>query len=299
MNDQNNNDNSSRNNNHRVAGQSNGQPQRPRPNNSNNSNNQHQRSHSNNSSSNQNNRPDGRQDNRPNNRQDNRPNNRQDNRSNNRQENRPNNRMNQSENRGRDFNQQGPNQKLDQKNTQRNGPRFDSRNNSRNTPQDHQKRDFKRDPRRDAKRRKRRVAVRTLSSGALLKRYGQLWEQHELARRQYYEQFFRVEENKKRLLEDQFVNSILSLRKFESSMEDWQRRFIADHFVHYEDDNEYTSKNSIPVTGTIEVVLEPGQRFEDPHLLNTQKQRESYRTDQEQTVGGPEDLEKYLAQKSR
>jgi hypothetical protein len=122
-----------------------------------------------------------------------------------------------------------------------------------------------------------------------MRRYGQLWEQHEQARKKFYEMYFRVDPRRKANLEKQFVKSIATLRKFEEAMEDWQRETLEKHFVFYKLDSEFSSKNSLPLEGEVDESLP----IEDPHVLLTQKERESYSDDTEESQGSIEDFQKY------
>lgn len=137
--------------------------------------------------------------------------------------------------------------------------------------------------------RNRRPGGRVLTSNQVLVKYDNLLEQHLINRRKYYEYFNRVDDRQLMKLEKNFFDSIEHLRRFESSLEPWQREALERRKTErYKLDNTYSSNHSLdPLQQKVEL---PQEEMEDPHFKDSQKEAfEEYKNDTEESEGSFED----------
>ncbi|HXH31056.1 MAG TPA: hypothetical protein VNJ01_09610 [Bacteriovoracaceae bacterium] len=121
-------------------------------------------------------------------------------------------------------------------------------------------------------------------------KYDNLLEQHLITRRKYFEYFNRSDERQLYRLEKNFFDSIEHLRRFEASLETWQRETLEQRKTErYRLDLTYSGNRGIdPVEASVVEVLP--EDIEDPHYKVTQKEAfEEYREDTEESVGSYED----------
>lgn len=143
---------------------------------------------------------------------------------------------------------------------------------------------------------RRRGSGRVLTTNQVLVKYDNLLEQHLITRRKYYEYFNRVDERQLYRLEKNFYDSIEHLRRFEASLEPWQREALEKRKTErYQLDLTYSTNHNLdPAEAKIEVAPE---EIEDPHFKESQKEAfEEYKDDTEESVGTYEDYLKLKGQ---
>lgn len=138
--------------------------------------------------------------------------------------------------------------------------------------------------------RHRRGSGRVLTTNQVLVKYDNLLEQHLITRRKYYEYFNRVDERQLYKLEKNFFDSIEHLRRFEASLEPWQREALEKRKTErYRPDLTYSMNRGWNPEEIAKEHFEPDEN-EDPHFTDNQKEAfEAYRDDTEESVGSYED----------
>jgi hypothetical protein len=162
---------------------------------------------------------------------------------------------------------------------QRAQPQQNDHRNNDNRQRDHQ----------PSQNRSRRPNGRVLTSNQVLVKYDNLLEQHLITRKKYYEYFNRVDERQLYRLEKNFHDSIEHLRRFEASLEPWQRDTLEKRKTErYRLDLTYSGNHDLdPKSGTVEVLPE---EIEDPHFKESQKEAfVEYKEDEEESEGTYED----------
>lgn len=137
--------------------------------------------------------------------------------------------------------------------------------------------------------RSRRPNGRVLTSNQVMVKYDNLLEQHLIMRRKYYEFYNRVDDRQLIKLEKNFFDSIEHLRKFEASLEPWQREALEKRKTErYRLDLTYSTNHGLdPAHLKVEL---PAEEMEDPHFTDTQKEAfEEYKEDTEESEGTFED----------
>lgn len=135
---------------------------------------------------------------------------------------------------------------------------------------------------------------------AIYDRYYQLVQDYVNARKKYYEFYYRADDNQMRKIEDQYHRSIFALRDFEKGLEEWKKEFLlkkVDMFkfdTTYSENRKYVEGPQKGHYGLLPIQVEnPGEGpFENPHVLQTQIQRQSYKDDTEESVGTIEDYKR-------
>lgn len=142
--------------------------------------------------------------------------------------------------------------------------------------------------------RHRRGSGRVLTTNQVLVKYDNLLEQHLITRRKYYEYFNRVDERQLYKLEKNFFDSIEHLRRFEASLEPWQREALEKRKTErYQPDLTYSNNRGWNPEEIAKEGFEPDEN-EDPHFTDNQKEAfEAYREDTEESVGTYEDYLKH------
>jgi hypothetical protein len=145
--------------------------------------------------------------------------------------------------------------------------------------------------RRPYRGRYRRPSNRTLNSNQVLLKYDNLLEQHLKSRKRYFEYYNRVDDHQRRKLELQFFSTIEHLRRFEASLEDWQKDYLKKKTERYRLDLTYSQNHELPAVA--EPVSTDGE-FPDPHFTSAMtKAWAEYAQDTEESVGSIEDYQKY------
>lgn len=138
---------------------------------------------------------------------------------------------------------------------------------------------------------------RVLTTNQVLVKYDNLLEQHLITRRKYYEYFNRVDDRQLYKLEKNFFDSIEHLRRFEASLEPWQREALEKRKTErYRLDLTYSNNRGWNPDEIAKVGFEPDVN-EDPHFKESQKEAfEEYKEDDEESVGTFEDYLKLKGQ---
>lgn len=138
--------------------------------------------------------------------------------------------------------------------------------------------------------RNRRPHGRVLTTNQVLVKYDNLLEQHLITRRKYYEYFNRVDERQLYRLEKNFFDSIEHLRRFEDSLEPWQREALEKRKTErYRPDLTYSLNRGLDPSLPQPVEVAPDE-IEDPHFKESQKEAfDEYAEDTEESVGTFED----------
>lgn len=138
---------------------------------------------------------------------------------------------------------------------------------------------------------------RVLTTNQVLVKYDNLLEQHLITRRKYYEYFNRVDDRQLYKLEKNFFDSIEHLRRFEASLEPWQREALEKRKTErYRLDLTYSDNRGWNPEEIAKAGFEPDVN-EDPHFKESQKEAfEEYKEDDEESVGTYEDYLKLKGQ---
>ena len=126
----------------------------------------------------------------------------------------------------------------------------------------------------------------------LLMQFDRLVEQHIEARKKFFEFYYRVDYNRRDKLEDQFYFTGQNILRFQRELPHWQLKELQKHRTDiYSIDNIYSSSHpegeNLP--------MNPAVNEAHYHLSPKQLKRESYRADQEISVGTYEDYLSYKA----
>ena len=138
---------------------------------------------------------------------------------------------------------------------------------------------------------------RVLTSSQVLVKYDNLLEQHLITRKKYYEYFNRVDDSQLYKLEKNFYDSIEHLRRFEETLEPWQREALEKRKTErYKLDLTYSNNRGWNPEEIAKADYQPDEN-EDPHFKDSQKEAfEEYREDTEESVGTYEDYLKLKGQ---
>lgn len=138
--------------------------------------------------------------------------------------------------------------------------------------------------------RHRRGSGRPLTTNQVLVKYDNLLEQHLITRRKYFEYYNRADDRQLYRLEKNFYDSIEHLRRFEASLEPWQREALEKRKTErYKLDLTYSNNRGWDPEEIAKAEFQPDEN-EDPHFKDTQKEAfEEYKEDTEESVGTFED----------
>jgi hypothetical protein len=129
-----------------------------------------------------------------------------------------------------------------------------------------------------------------MSTAQVLNKYDTLLQEHLLARKKYHELFHRADANQKLKLEKKYTQALSALREFEAKLRPWQLEALKEKTDGLKLDLTFSSNHDIDPdqsedTSNIEI--------EDPHLLESQKNRPSFKDDNEESMGSIEDYYQY------
>lgn len=136
----------------------------------------------------------------------------------------------------------------------------------------------------------RRPGGRVLTSNQILVKYDNLLEQHLITRRKYFEYFNRVDYRQLKKLEYSFYDSVEHLRRFEFSLEPWQREVLEKRKTErYKLDLTYSNNRGWNPEEIAKADFAPDEN-EDPHHKDTQREAyQEYKEDTEESSGTYED----------
>jgi len=141
----------------------------------------------------------------------------------------------------------------------------------------------------------RRRSNRVLTTAQVLIKYDNLLDLHIQNRRKYYDLFNLADDRQLRRLEKNFFDSIEHLRRFENSLEPWQREALEKRKTErYRPDLTYSTNHDLDQDAYyLEAKKLTPQDIEDPHFKDSQKEAfEEYKEDTEESVGTIEDYKK-------
>jgi len=141
-------------------------------------------------------------------------------------------------------------------------------------------------PQQQSQSRGRRPGGRVLTSNQILVKYDNLLEQHLITRRKYFEYFNRVDYRQLKKLEYNFYDSVEHLRRFEFSLEPWQREVLEKRKTErYKLDLTYSNNRGWNPEEIAKADFAPDEN-EDPHFKDTQREAsQEYRDDTEESSG--------------
>jgi len=143
---------------------------------------------------------------------------------------------------------------------------------------------------------------------ALLKKYLFLLDAHTTARKKYFEYYYRTDPSQRSKLERQFTQTMNSLNQFETRLTNQEKEILNKILNIYPEDITYTQNRlaqdfniDAKTASTTENAEGPkdSENFDrpleisDPHFLQSQKERPSFRSDQEESMGSLEDYKAY------
>lgn len=170
-----------------------------------------------------------------------------------------------------------------------------NRNNNRNRPISKKSKSRGRRPSNNSRRMKKIRSKPLTPEEKFFRSYENLFYRHEKAKNEYFAMFNRVDWRRRRKLELRFYETIEALRKFEDELEPWQRDLIdSKKWINYKLDITYSKNHEL--TGPEDPP--PEEDIEDPMILQSQKNRDDYSSDEEESSGTYEDYERYKAAKS-
>ena len=124
----------------------------------------------------------------------------------------------------------------------------------------------------------------------LIVKYENMREQHIEARRKYYDLFERADPQQKDKLERVFTNTMVKLREFEENLKPEDKELFDRHYNGLKPDLIYSENHQLSPDG--EVAPKPDEVQSDPHYLESQKQSD-FSKDDEESMGSIEDYNAY------
>ena len=123
--------------------------------------------------------------------------------------------------------------------------------------------------------------------------YEYLIKSHNESRKRYFDQFYRVDQYRRRRLELNFFRAAEKLRSFEQQITAKQWTHIhAKKYKSYPQDITYSTNHALTASEPVP------QEFTDSMVRPDQLNRPSFRDDQEESVGSMEDYQKYSQEKT-
>ena len=120
-------------------------------------------------------------------------------------------------------------------------------------------------------------------------KYQNLLDQHLIARKKYFELFYRADMQQKAKLERNFYQTLYDLRDFEEKATAEIKEFLLIKTNGRSEDYIYSENHALTKEGKLEV---EGEKFEDPHLLPSQI-RADFSEDTEESMGSLDDYKNY------
>ena len=117
-------------------------------------------------------------------------------------------------------------------------------------------------------------------------KYDNLLERHLASRQKYYNYFHRVDIHRRKKLEQNFYSSLQQLRKFESSLNYQQKKWLEKKTNGLKADHLYSNNHNL---SSSEHITDPEEA--EPHFLPSQKESD-FSQDKETSSGTMEDYRK-------
>jgi hypothetical protein len=126
----------------------------------------------------------------------------------------------------------------------------------------------------------------------LLRKRENLIDQYLIARRKYYDMYYRVNDDQRRKMEYNFYNSVEQLRDFEARIPEEFKEAYQDWVNGNDPDFTYSNNRELEPQPLDTNLVDPNFRDFDPHVLETQKQA-NFKQDKEESLGSLEDYYHY------
>lgn len=123
----------------------------------------------------------------------------------------------------------------------------------------------------------------------LVRKYLNLMDTHLLARKKYYELFFRADPNQREKLEKTFYNTLDQVRLFENNLSDIEKEQLKSRIEGQSLDRDYSSNHNLSDSLLTDL---PEGPFPDPHVLPGQL-KVNFKEDTEESSGTIEDYKSY------
>jgi hypothetical protein len=120
--------------------------------------------------------------------------------------------------------------------------------------------------------------------------YDTLQDQHIIARKKFFELFYRADKNQKRKLENKFNATLEALRKYEAELKPDQKILLQKKVNGQPLDLTYSSTREMSAEHSF---VEECTTPDDIHINEIQKERDNYSTDTEESLGSIDDYKKY------
>lgn len=123
-----------------------------------------------------------------------------------------------------------------------------------------------------------------------LRSYDQAIQKHDDARKVYFQEFHRVDPNRRRKLELIFFRAVENLRTFEEKLVDWQKDLInSKKWKKYRLDDTYSNNHPDQ-----DILTPPSDsEIQDSMVLESQRNRDTFQNDTEESKGSIEDYKAY------
>lgn len=123
----------------------------------------------------------------------------------------------------------------------------------------------------------------------VFRRYEYLQEQHCIARRKYFENYYKTEGSQRDRAEKNFYSSLEQLRDYVSTLSPEQKEAFEKKYNGNPTDTDYSRNHGLPEQAER---VKFADKFEDPHLLKSQTEVD-FSSDTEESVGSIEDYNQY------
>lgn len=124
----------------------------------------------------------------------------------------------------------------------------------------------------------------------VFKRYEYLQDQHCIARRKYFENYYKTEGSQRDKAEKNFYSTLEQLNDYVATLSAEQREAFEKKYNGYPTDTDYSKNHNLPEQAER---VRFADKFEDPHILKSQKEKPSFASDTEESIGTIEDYNRY------
>lgn len=130
---------------------------------------------------------------------------------------------------------------------------------------------------------------RGLTGDKIFRRYEYLQDQHCIARRKYFENYYKTEGSQRERTEKNFYSTLEQLRDYVSTLTPEQKEIFEKKYNGNPMDLDYSQSHGLPAQPER---VRFADKFEDPHTLKSQLEAD-FSTDTEESVGTIEDYNQY------
>lgn len=128
-----------------------------------------------------------------------------------------------------------------------------------------------------------------LTFDKVFRRYEYLQEQHCIARRKYFENYYKTEGSQRDRTEKNFYSSLEQLRDYVATLTPEQKDAFERKYNGNPVDLTYSQSHNLPAQPER---VKFADKFEDPHVLKSQQEAD-FSSDTEESIGTFEDYQKY------